>query len=101
MLEGTCGSAIRRSVSFTILLGKAAIVYIDNYFNPTHCLIFQSKATADLAELVDRALQVQKLRSLPNSLNQLRRPGHSAKAMYFLLEKTVWEKVMLNVLRAP
>ena len=86
--EGTCGSAIRRSVSFTILFGKAAIVYIDSYLNPTHCLIFQFKATADLAELVYRALQVQELGSLPNSLNQRRKPSHSVRAMYFLLGKT-------------
>ena len=76
-------------------------MYIDSYLNPTHCLIFQVKAAADLADLMDRALQVQKLSSLPNSLNQMRRPGHSARAMYFLLEKTVWEKIVLSVLRAP
>ena len=62
-------------------------MYVDSYLNPTHCLVFQFKATADLAELVDRALQVQKLGSLPDSLSQMRRPGHSARAMYFLLEK--------------
>ena len=67
--EGTCGSAIRRSVSFTILLGKVAIVYIDSYPNPMHCLIFLFKATADLAELVYRALQVPKLGSWPNNFN--------------------------------
>ena len=76
-------------------------MYIDSYRNPTHCLIFQFRATADLAELVDRALQVQKLGSLPNILNQMRRTGHSTRAMYFLLEKTVHERVMLDVLRAP
>ena len=86
--EGTCGSAIRRSVSFTILLGKAAMVYIDSYPNPTRCPIFHFKATADLAELVYRALQVQELGSLPNSLNQMRRPGHSVRAMYFLRGET-------------
>ena len=67
--EGTCGSAIRRSVSFTILLGKAAIVYVGSYPSPTHCPTFQIKATADLADLGDRAVHVQELGSLPDSLS--------------------------------